>query len=100
MRGPETQRLSDGELYYIIQNGIRLSGMPAWGERVDDDEDSWALVAFIRHLPQLAPDELNALQKLNPKSPDEWREEQEEEEFLRGNAGRPAEQRPEPHPHQ
>ena len=31
MRLPPTQRLSDGELFYIIQNGIRLSPMPAWG---------------------------------------------------------------------
>ena len=31
MRGADTQNLSDGELFYIIQNGIRLTGMPAWG---------------------------------------------------------------------
>ncbi|MCI0567370.1 MAG: c-type cytochrome, partial [Acidobacteria bacterium] len=31
MRLPETQRLSDGELFYIIQNGVRFTGMPAWG---------------------------------------------------------------------
>lgn len=97
MRTAATQGLSDGELYYIIQNGIRLSGMPAWGERVDDDKDSWALVAFVRHLPQLAPDELKEMQHMNPKSPDEWREEQEEEEFLRGGEGTPAEPRPEHH---
>ncbi|HWU87755.1 MAG TPA: cytochrome c [Kofleriaceae bacterium] len=91
MRAAATQSLSDGELYYIIQNGIRLSGMPAWGERaVDDDKDSWALVAFIRHLPELSPDELKELQRLNPRSSDEWREEQEEEEFLRGHE-KPAE---------
>ena len=97
MRADATQSLSDGELYYIIQNGIRLSGMPAWGDRaVDDDEGSWSLVAFIRHLPQLAPDELTEMQKLNPKSPDDWREEQEEEEFLRGE---PAEGAPRRHHH-
>ena len=31
MRRPETQQLTDGELFYIIQNGVRLTGMPAWG---------------------------------------------------------------------
>src|SRR6185295_5364519 len=33
MRLPATQSMTDGELYYIIQNGVRLTGMPAWGER-------------------------------------------------------------------
>jgi mono/diheme cytochrome c family protein len=31
MRLPDTQNLTDGELYYTIHNGIRLTGMPAWG---------------------------------------------------------------------
>jgi len=44
MRLPATQNLSDGELYYTIQNGIRLTGMPAWGEPGDNDEDTWRLV--------------------------------------------------------
>ncbi len=100
MRAAATQGLTDGELYYIIQNGIRLSGMPAWGERgIEDDRGSWACVAFIRHLPQLAPDEFKEMERLNPKSPDEWREEQQEEEFLRGSEEKPAEQKPEHHHH-
>jgi mono/diheme cytochrome c family protein len=85
MRLPATQQLTDGELFYIIQNGIRLTGMPAWGNGSDhDDEDSWKLVHFIRHLPQITLEEKKAMEKLNPKSPDDLREEQEEEEFLRG----------------
>lgn len=94
MRAAPTQDLSDGELYYVIQNGIRLSGMPAWGQAVDDDEDSWRLVTFIRHLSKLTPDELRQMTKLNPKSPDEWREEQQEEEFLRGEDEKTAEPDP------
>ena len=85
MRAAATQELSDGELYYIIQNGIRLGGMPAWGEPgVDDEKESWALVAFIRHLPRLGVDEVEKMQEMNPKSAEEKHEEQEEEEFLRG----------------
>ncbi|HEY7388367.1 MAG TPA: c-type cytochrome, partial [Bryobacteraceae bacterium] len=58
MRKPDTQKLSDGELFYIIQNGIRLTGMPAWsGGSEHDAEDSWKLVRFIRHLPALTFDE-------------------------------------------
>jgi mono/diheme cytochrome c family protein len=85
MRLPATQQLTDGELFYIIQNGIRLTGMPAWGTGSShDEEDSWKLVHFIRHLPQLTLEEKKAMEKLNPKSPDDLREEEEEERFLRG----------------
>jgi len=85
MRLPATQQLTDGELFYIIQNGIRLTGMPAWGNgSAHDEEDSWKLVHFIRHLPQITLEEKKAMEKMNPKSPDDLREEQEEEKFLRG----------------
>src|ERR1700687_1634652 len=85
MRLPATQQLTDGELFYIIENGIRLTGMPAWGNGGShDQEDSWKLVHFIRHLPQITLEEKKAMEKLNPKSPDDLREEQEEEKFLRG----------------
>ncbi len=86
MRQKDTQEMSDGELYYTIQNGVRLSGMPAFGDPGDDDVDSWKLVAFIRHLPQLTEAEDAEMQHLNPKSPDEFLEEKEEEEFLKGGA--------------
>jgi hypothetical protein len=56
-------------------------GIPA-----DDDKDSWKLVAFIRHLPQLTFAEEMEMQRLNPKSPDEIQEEKEEEDFLKGDA--------------
>jgi len=85
MRLAPTQEMTDGALFYIIQNGIRFSGMPAWGDGSDHDaEDSWKLVRFIRHLPQLTLEEKKEMEKLNPKSPDELREEQEEEKFLKG----------------
>jgi mono/diheme cytochrome c family protein len=82
MRQTGTQSLTDGELYFIIHNGIRLSGMPAWGAESDHDHDSWALVHFIRHLPNLSSDELTDMQKYNPQSPAELEEQREEEEFL------------------
>ena len=85
MRRKATQDMSDGELYYTIQNGIMLSGMPAFGEPGDNDLDSWKLVAFIRHLPSLSQAEEAEMEKMNPKSPDEMKEEQEEENFLEGS---------------
>lgn len=85
MRKSTTQRLSDGELFYIIQNGITFTGMPAWGEGSDHDaEGSWKLVHFIRHLPDVTIEERRQMERLNPKGPDEWKEEEEEEKFLRG----------------
>src|SRR5258708_5346789 len=86
MRQKDTQEMADGELYYTIKNGVRLSGMPAFGDPGDDDADSWKLVAFIRHLPQLTPAEETEMQRLNPKSPDEIHEDKEEEDFLKGDA--------------
>ena len=67
MRLPATQHLSDGELYDIIHNGVRWTGMPAWGEP-GDDPDSWKLVLFIRHLPQLTPDELQTWNASIPRA--------------------------------
>lgn len=62
MRKVETQRLSDGELFYIIQNGIRFTGMPGWG---GEDEENWKLVLFIRHLPELTGKELELMNEIN-----------------------------------
>ena len=87
MRRKDTQDMSDGELYYTIQNGIMLSGMPAFGAAGDNDLDSWKLVVFIRHLPSLSQDEVTDMEKMNPKSPDEMQEEQEENNFL--HSGQP-----------
>jgi mono/diheme cytochrome c family protein len=84
MRQKDTQQKSDGALFYVIENGIRLSGMPAWGAIGSDPQHSWKLVRFIRHLPQLTADEKTEMEKLNPKGPDERKEEQEEEKFLKG----------------
>src|SRR5271169_2283885 len=85
MRQADTQEMTDGELFFIIQNGVRLTGMPAWGGGSGHDEqDSWKLVRFIRHLPQITAEEEREMQSLNPKSPDELKEEQEEKDFLNG----------------
>jgi len=88
MRSDSTQRLSDGELYYIIHNGVRWTGMPAWGDP-DNDSDSWKLVLFIRHLPQLSQEELQDMQRFNPKSIAEQEEENEEDDFLNGRDSSP-----------
>ncbi len=81
----ETQSLSDGEIFATIENGVRLTGMPGFGNgSAGSGYASWTLVHFIRHLPKITPDELNEMEKLNPKSPEEWQEMQGEESFLEG----------------
>ena len=58
LRLPQTQNLTDGEIRYIIKNGIRLTGMPAWGNpHEEQDEDSWKLVLVIRDLRQPTAEE-------------------------------------------
>ncbi len=94
MRLPATQNLTDGELYYIIRNGIRLTGMPAWGDpSLLQDDESWQLVLLIRHLPQITPEELREMERLNPKTEAQRTAEQEAERFLNeGIAPQPHEQ--------
>ena len=74
MRAAGTQNKSDGELFYTIQNGVRLSAMPAFSQ-AHTAKETWRLVLFIRHLPQITPEELNEMQALNPKrqaNPANW----------------------------
>jgi predicted CXXCH cytochrome family protein len=58
LRASQTQSLTDGEIRYIIRNGVRLTGMPGWAKPHDEQsDDSWKLVLFIRSLKQLTPEE-------------------------------------------
>src|SRR5260370_2334879 len=69
MRQSGTQGLRDGELYWIIENGVRLTGMPAWGDGSGNDQDTRKLVHFVRHLNELTHEQLEQIQALNPSSP-------------------------------
>ncbi len=62
LREAGTQQLTDGEIFYIIKNGIRFTGMPGWG---GEDEDNWKLVGLIRHLPKLSQKELALMKEVN-----------------------------------
>ncbi|MGB6599029.1 MAG: cytochrome c3 family protein, partial [Candidatus Acidiferrum sp.] len=59
LRSPATQNLSDGEIHYIIKNGVRLTGMPAWSNPhiAQDDTDAWKLILFIRNIAAATPQE-------------------------------------------
>jgi mono/diheme cytochrome c family protein len=90
MRVAPTQELTDGELFSIIENGIRLTGMPAWGTGTPEGERaSWALVHFIRQLPKLTDEEIARMEELNPKTSEQWREAEEARRFLAGEDVKP-----------
>ena len=59
LTSPAVQRYSDRELFWIVKNGIRLSGMLAFG-RVESDEHIWNLVHYLRTLPRSAHPESGA----------------------------------------
>ena len=53
----EIQQFSDGALFAIVRNGVRWTGMPAFGS-LDGDDEIWKLVSFIRHVPSLTAADL------------------------------------------
>ena len=93
LRGEYVQSLSDGEIFYVIHFGIRLTGMPAWGEGdPEKDTESWQLVHFIRHLPQITPEEIAEMKTFNPMTPAEREEQEAMDAFLAGEDFEPASQ--------
>lgn len=62
LRGEDTQGLADGELFSIVKNGIRFTGMPGFG---GEDEENWKLVLFLRHLPRLTDEERRLMIEIN-----------------------------------
>lgn len=86
LRQPDTQTMSDGELFFIIQNGIRFTAMPGWGTGDPaKDRGSWELVHFIRHLPSITEEELQEMAALNPKTKKELEEDSMIDQFLSGD---------------
>src|SRR4026209_1904739 len=68
-RAPELRRgtdLTPAEQFWIVKHGLKMTAMPAWGV-THDDEPLWAVVAFVRNLPELTPDQYEALVKNAPK---------------------------------
>lgn len=59
--GKEASDTSDGELFWVIKHGIRMTFMPAFGP-THTDEEIWKIVAFIRHLPDLTAQERDSLE--------------------------------------
>jgi plastocyanin len=60
LASPEVQAFTDGMLYETVARGIGSTGMPAFGKTHRPDQ-IWGIVAFVRHLPALSPQERAAL---------------------------------------
>lgn len=100
MRLPRTQDLSDGELFYFIENGIMLTGMPGWSTGTPEGErSSWQLVHFIRRMPKLTAEDLAAMEPFNPTSRQQIEDERKIEDFLNGGDPPPPPPSPAADPH-
>lgn len=68
-RAPELRRNTDltpAEQFWIVKHGLKMTGMPAWGVTHDDDL-LWDVVAFVRKLPELTPEQYQTMVKDAPK---------------------------------
>ena len=64
-RAPELRRKTDltpAEQFWIVKHGVKMTGMPAWGV-THQDELLWDVVAFVRKLPELTPEQYETLVK-------------------------------------
>lgn len=58
---------SSPELFWIIKNGVKMTGMPAFGP-THSDEKIWNIVGFVRRLPQISAQEFKAMEERSGKS--------------------------------
>ena len=65
LTSPHVQHWDDSDMYWIIQNGVRLTGMASW-KGVISDQDTWKLVLFIRNLPELVSAEAGRSKQAQP----------------------------------
>lgn len=64
------QRMTPGQQFWIIKHGVKLSAMPAWGKS-HPDPLIWDMVAFVRRLPGMTPEQYKALVASAPGDHDE-----------------------------
>ncbi len=56
------QAMRDGEVYFIVANGVRMTAMPGYGKTHSPDE-LWHVILWVRHFPNLTPDEKAAIER-------------------------------------
>ena len=88
----KVQSRTDGELFWLVSHGIRMTGMPAFGP-THEDEEIWKIVAFLKHLPEIGPEEQKVLRAGGEEA------EHHHEESEAPPAGAAAAPPPTPHTH-
>lgn len=58
----ETVLPSGAEIYWMVRNGIKMTGMPAFGP-THTEEELWGIVAFVKRVPNLKPEEYRAMER-------------------------------------
>jgi mono/diheme cytochrome c family protein len=56
------KRWNDAELFWIIRNGIKMTGMASYGA-AHSNEEIWAIVAFVRRLPNMSPEQYGQMEQ-------------------------------------
>jgi len=62
-------RWSSAEIYWIVKNGVKMTGMPAFGS-THKDAEIWNVVAFVQRLPKMSPEEFNQIERESNASPE------------------------------
>jgi hypothetical protein len=58
----DTRLPSDAEVFWIARNGIKMTGMPAFGS-THSEEELWEIVFFAKRVPNMKPEEYRAMEK-------------------------------------
>ncbi len=95
---PQIQKMTDGQLFWVIQNGIRMTGMPAFGP-THNEREIWMMVTFVRHLPEITADEQQALKAGRGEEEGHHEEASEGPERPGGEAPAPSGEEHEGHEH-
>jgi len=74
----DVQKMSDGQLFWVVSHGVRATGMPAFSP-THSEKEIWHIVSFVRRLPKLSDAEVADLKKGR-----------EDEEAHHSDAGKPA----------
>jgi mono/diheme cytochrome c family protein len=95
---PELARgddLTPAQQFWTIKHGVKLTAMPAWGKTHSDDL-IWDMVAFIRQLPKMSPEQYKAAVASAPEDHEEMMEAMKGEA---AHASEAAEEHPHAHKH-
>jgi mono/diheme cytochrome c family protein len=63
-------RIEPRAAFWVIKHGVKMSAMPGWGS-THDDPTIWGMVAFLRKLPEMSPEQYKSVVAKAPHDHDE-----------------------------